>query len=166
VQFLAIIALSIAASVAYGIVHDQITVRVCLEYFSIAHPPLFHTTSPTLLALCWGVVATWWMGLFLGLGLATAARAGGRPKVNASALVRPIGILLTIMASAALLAGIAVGALASRGMLALWYPWSSMIPERAHVGFLADLAAHNASYLFGGIGGLVLIFRVWRRRLS
>jgi hypothetical protein len=31
---------------------------------------------------------------------------------------------------------------------------------------LPALAAHNASYFVGGIGGLVLIFRVWRRRLS
>jgi hypothetical protein len=40
------------------------------------HPPVFATQSPTLLAFRWGVIATWWVGLFPGLFLALAARAG------------------------------------------------------------------------------------------
>ena len=43
--------LSIVAAVAYGIVHDQITARLCVEYFTVAHPPLIHTSSPTVLGL-------------------------------------------------------------------------------------------------------------------
>jgi hypothetical protein len=46
--------LSIAAAILYGILHDQVTARVCLEYFTVFHPPVFDTTSPTLLALGWG----------------------------------------------------------------------------------------------------------------
>ncbi|MBV8223051.1 MAG: hypothetical protein JO293_06785, partial [Candidatus Eremiobacteraeota bacterium] len=68
--------LCIAAAVLYGELHDQITARVCVEYFTIGHPPLFPTDDPTLLGLGWGVVATWWVGLVLGAGLAVAARAG------------------------------------------------------------------------------------------
>ena len=62
-QFVGIVLFSIAAAVFYGIAHDQVTVRVCLEYFTIGHPPVFKTTSPALLALGWGVLATWWVGL-------------------------------------------------------------------------------------------------------
>jgi hypothetical protein len=28
-------------AVFYGIVHDQITVRICLEDFTVAHPAIF-----------------------------------------------------------------------------------------------------------------------------
>ncbi len=61
-----IVVFSIVAVVAYGIIHDQITVRLCLEYFTVAHPPLFPTRSPTLLAICWGTVATVWAGMAAG----------------------------------------------------------------------------------------------------
>jgi hypothetical protein len=164
-QFLAIVALSIAAAVVYGIAHDQVTVRICLEYFTIGHPPIFPTASPTLLALGWGVLATWWMGLILGLGLATASRVGVRRRIGARELVQPIGILMAVMALGALLSGGVAAVLASRGMLSLWEPLSSEIPPESQVGFLTDLAAHSASYLVGGVGGLVLISWAWRRRL-
>ena len=164
-QFLAIVGLSIAAAVVYGIVHDQITVRICLEYFTIGHPPIFSTSSPTLLALAWGVVATWWVGLILGLGLATASRVGVRRPIEARELVRPIGTLLAVMAVGALLSGGLVAVLAARGNLSLWEPLASLIPAESHNGFLTDLGAHSASYLIGGVGGLVLMFRVWHRRL-
>ena len=164
-QFLSIVALSIAAAVTYGIIHDQITVRICLEYFTIGHPPIFSTTSPTLLALGWGVVATWWVGLILGLGLASASRVGDRRPIDARELVKPICILLATMAAVALLCGSLVAALASQGRVSLWEPLSSLIPANAQNGFLTDLVAHSASYLVGGVGGLVLIYWVWRRRL-
>jgi len=164
-QFLAIVSLSIAAAVVYGIAHDQVTVRICLEYFTVGHPPIFPTASPTLLALGWGVVATWWMGLILGLGLATASRVGARRPIEVRELVRPIGTLLALMAVGALLSGGLASVLASRGSLSLWEPMSSLIPNESHAGFLTDLAAHSASYLVGGVGGLVLIHWAWRRRL-
>lgn len=50
-RFFAIVLLTVAAAVAYGVAHDQVTVRVSLEYFTVGHPPVFDTTSPTLLAL-------------------------------------------------------------------------------------------------------------------
>src|SRR5438105_3328307 len=35
-----ILLLSVATAVAYGIVQDQVTARVCVEYFTIGHPPV------------------------------------------------------------------------------------------------------------------------------
>ena len=28
------------AAIVYGIVHDQVTAHLCVEYFTIAHPPV------------------------------------------------------------------------------------------------------------------------------
>lgn len=72
-QAIRIILLCICSAIFYGIVHDQITARICVEYFTIGHPPVFNTDSPTLLGFGWGVIATWWVGLILGLPLSLAA---------------------------------------------------------------------------------------------
>lgn len=161
---LAIVALCIGSAVVYGIVHDQITARLCVEYFTIGHPPVFDTRSPTLLAVGWGIIATWWVGLLLGVPLAVAARAGSRPKRDARSLVRPILILLAVMAVCALISGTIGFLLARRGDVFLVEPLSDLIPLEKHAAFLADLWAHSASYLIGFVGGLVVIVSVWRSR--
>ena len=57
VEWLKIIGLGVVGAVAYGIAHDNVTARVCVEYFTIGHVPIFGTENPTLLALGWGVLA-------------------------------------------------------------------------------------------------------------
>lgn len=166
-QFLLIILLCIASAICYGILHDQITARVCVEYFTIGHPPVFKTDSPTLLAFGWGVIATWWVGLILGIPLAIAARAGNRPRRNAGSLIRPIAILLGVMAICAVLAGMMGFILARHRVVFLIEPLASAVPREKHVAFLADLWAHLASYIVGFVGGVVLIANTWRsRRIS
>lgn len=163
-QTLLIIILCVASAVAYGIVHDQITVRICVEYFTIGHPPVFATDSPTLLALGWGVIATWWVGLILGVPLAVAARVGGRPKRTARSLMKPVVRLLVIMACCALIAGLMGFVLARNGVVTLLEPLASRVPDEKHVRFIADLWTHLASYIVGFVGGIVLIVKTWRSR--
>lgn len=165
-QSLAIVALSVMAAITYGISHDQITARVCIEYFTIGHPPIFRVPveDPTLLAIAWGVIATWWMGLGLGIALALAAQAGSRPKRSAGSLVRPIAKLLLFMAiMAAAFGGLGYFA-ASQGWVTLVGPMAIRVPEAKHIPFIADLWAHLASYFFGAVGSLVVIVRTWRSR--
>src|SRR6201984_1184489 len=115
IEDLKIVLLYVAAAIAYGVAHDQITARGCLEYFTVFHPPVFATQSLTALAFGWGVIATWWGGLFLGLLLALAAREGSRPKQTPSEQPRPIAKLLALMACCALCAGLVGFVLVSRG---------------------------------------------------
>jgi hypothetical protein len=159
VAFLRIVALSIVSACVYGIAHDLVTAHVCVEYFTIGHEPVFGTQSPVLLALGWGVLATWWMGLLLGLPLAMSARLGGWPKIGARDLVRPIAVLLLVMGGLALAAGVIGWQVASAGGVRLLEPFASRVPADRHVAFLADLWAHSASYAAGALGGVVLC--VW-----
>ncbi len=152
------------AAVTYGIVHDQITARICVEYFTIGHPPVFHTDNPTLLGIGWGFIASWWMGVLLGFPLAVLARVGSRPKRSVMSLVRPIAYLLAVMACCAALSGLSGWVLAERGVVMLDEPMSGAVPRDRHVPFLADLFAHNASYLVGFVGGIVVMVLVWRSR--
>ena len=149
----------------YGIVHDQVSARICVEYFTIGHPPVFATVSPTLLGIGWGINATWWVGLILGIPLALAARAGRWPKRNAASLVRPVVILLLVCALGALLAGAIGHQLAASGKVWLTEPLASQVPITRHVPFLSDLWAHSASYLLGFLGGLVLAMIVFVGRV-
>ncbi len=163
-QSIAVVALCIVAAIVYGVLHDQVTARVCVEYFTVGHPPVFGTEDPTLLALGWGVIATWWMGLVLGIALALAARLGNRPKRNVSTLLRPVAILMGITALCALIAGLVGWILGTNGLIILLGPVSSQLPHEKHAAFIADLWAHLASYLVGAVGGIVVIIQVWRSR--
>jgi hypothetical protein len=163
-QFIAIILLSIAMAVIYGILHDQVTARVCVEYFTIGHPPVFGTEDPTLLGIGWGIIATWWVGLILGVPLAIAARVGRRPKRDVQSLVRPLAWLMGISALIALAAGMIGWTLASLGYVELVGYMAAAVPTDRHVAFLADGFGHTASYAAGALGGIVVIVQVWRSR--
>ena len=163
-EFTKIWLLCIVAAISYGIIHDQVTAHLCVEYFSIAHPTILPLMSPTLLALQWGVLATWWVGAALGLGLAACARLGQRLTFSALNLTRPIAGLLLCMATASLLAGVAGFTLAERHKIALAGWLATAIPVQKHSRFLADLWAHTAAYLAGGLGGIFLCARTYRNR--
>lgn len=163
-ESLKIILFCIGVAVAYGMVHDQITARICVEYFTVGHPPIFNTDSPTLLGIGWGIVATWWVGLLLGVPLAFVARVGDSPKRQVGDLVRPAAILIMISALAACIAGVAGWRLAESGVVSLPAPWSQRVRTEKHAAFIADLFAHNASYGGGFVGGIVVCILVWRSR--
>jgi hypothetical protein len=79
--FVKIVLYSTFSAVVYGILHDLVTAHVCVEYFTIAHPRVIESESPIILALVWGAIATWWVGLILGVLLGAAARWGSNPKL-------------------------------------------------------------------------------------
>ena len=159
---LGIVAFCVLAAVVYGILHDQVTARVCLEYFTVFHAPVFGTQSPTLLGIGWGIIATWWVGLFLGVMLAIAARLGKRPKVGLRELVKPVIRLMIVVGVLAIAFGVVGYFAAEQGWVSMARPWSQRIPEARHTRFLADLWAHNASYAFGFLGGVWLCVRTYR----
>lgn len=161
---LQIIILSVLGAILYGILHDQVTARICIEYFTIGHPRLIDSESPTVLGLFWGVVATWWVGLPLGIALAITAQWGDRPKLSAADLLRPLAKLLITMFGVATLAGI-VGFLTARaGVFHLVEPLASRVPTERHVAFLTCGWAHAGSYFAGVVGGIGVCVKTWRNR--
>jgi hypothetical protein len=159
-----IIVLSILAACSYGVVHDQITVRICLEYFTVAHPLLFHTTSPTLLALCWGVAATAAIGAALGVILALVSQSREAPPYPVSRLARSIFVLLAVMGVSAFAAGVVGYELSWRKVISIPVGLTEIIPAHQHHRFMAVWFAHGASYVVGLAGGALLCFKVWQAR--
>lgn len=159
-----IIGLTVLAACLYGIIHDQFTAHICVEYFTIGHPRIINSESPTMLAFAWGVVATWWVGLPLGLLLAAAARIGNRPRLTAQQLVKPIMVLLGVMGVLATFTGIVGWRLASNGQVALMGFIADLVPPDRQAVFLGVWWAHITSYWSGFFGGLVLIIWTYHRR--
>lgn len=166
-RFLAvrIVLFATLAAIVYGVIHDQVTAHLCVEYFIIAHPPVFPTESPFLLALGWGIIATWWVGLVLGVGLAAAARIGAAPRLGLAELRRPILAVMAASALSACLAGTAGAILVAAGAAPVPGAWGAVIPPDKHVAFSAVAWAHAASYAAGALGGLIVIVRTVRRRV-
>ena len=163
-QSLKVIFLCVAAAIGYGICHDQVTARVCVEYFTVGHRRIFPTESPTLLALGFGIVATWWVGAILGVAAASACRAGSWPKLEVGHLIRPLACLLTVMAAASILALVTGYWLGQSGGFVLPEPLGSRVAEDRHHLFFADSLAHLAAYGVGVIGGTMICAGVLLRR--
>ena len=89
-----IVLLSIVFACLFGIVHDLISTQVCLEYFTVYHPKIIESKDPIVLALTWGIVATWWVGLVLGFGLAFAATIGEGQVFLPTHLIGPLAKML------------------------------------------------------------------------
>jgi hypothetical protein len=159
-----VILVSVFAAIAYGIIHDQITAHICVEYFSAAHPPLFHTDSPTILAFCWGVSATAALGAVFGTILAEVSQSEGLPRYPLVQLCRSIIMLLAAMAFAAFLAGVLGFELSRHSIIRLPGAFAELLPPSRHDRFMAVWFAHCASYLTGLAGGALLILRIWRQR--
>jgi len=164
-QFLRIVLLCILASCIYGVIHDQITARICVEYFTIGHPKIIESESPTLLAFAWGIRATAWMGGILGILIALAARAGNKSQLTDRNLIRPIAILLGAMAVSAIAFGVIGRMLATNKSVWLVSPLAEEIPPEKHINFLTDLWAHSASYGAATLGGIILIAYIIIRRI-
>lgn len=159
-----IILLATGAAIGYGIVMDQITIRVCPEYFTVAHPHILNTGSITALALAWGVVATWWAGAIAGIMFALAARAGSPAKLTWRHFVRPVLVLLAVMGACAIASAFAGHWLASTDQIPAVQAWGSMLPVEKHAAFMADLFAHTMSYFVGAVGALIIaLAAAWRR---
>jgi hypothetical protein len=168
VEALKIVGLTVAAAVLYGILHDQVTARVCVEYFTRGHPPIFGgLESPTLLGLAWGVIATWWAGACVGVPLAIASRVGPWPQLAARDLVKPLLMLFLVMGICAGTAG-AVGWHRAERDIELRRSVAEVAPPNHQVAFVAAWFAHSASYFVGFAGGAVLwcivLIQRWTRR--
>ncbi|HZN62417.1 MAG TPA: hypothetical protein VFC90_08445, partial [Planctomycetota bacterium] len=141
-EALKIVLMSVVATMAYRVVQDQVTIRVCVEYVAMGHSPVFATDSPALMAYGRWMIATWWYGLLLGIPLAAAARFGSKPKTRAATLRDPMSFILVRVACYAVLGGLAGYFAAKQGWIRAIEPMTQgIVPER-EATYIAVLWAH------------------------
>jgi hypothetical protein len=163
-EIVKIVAVAVFAAIAYGITHDQATAHLCVEYFTIAHPPVFATLSPFWLAVGWGIIATWWLGLALGVLLALAARFGARTKFGLAELLPSIVLLAAVTAASAASIGLAGYTIAGQGVIALPPELTGALAADHQAACMAAWMAHGTSYAVALLGGLFIVGLAWYRR--
>jgi hypothetical protein len=161
-----IVALFTATAVVYGVVHDQVTARVCIEYFTLAHPRIVPSDAPAVVGLAWGLLASAPAGAFAGGLVALAARDGPRPPLDWRHFLRAVMCIAAAMAAIALLAGLAGHRLAARGVIRMIDDYAHLVPVERHPRFMAVVHAHLASFGVGLVGTLWVALRAQRLRAS
>jgi hypothetical protein len=162
--FLRVVVLCFAGQAAYGTLQDQISVRVCKEYFTVAHPRLGTLDDPTLLGIAWGILAGGSGGIALGLALGIAATSGRRPPLTVRELTVPLLLALTAQATVTAICGISAYLTGGLAVITLTEPLTEAIPPPLHQRFFAVACAHFGTYTSAVLGGVVLcVWAVWRR---
>ncbi|CAN5764779.1 hypothetical protein BH09VER1_BH09VER1_51070 [soil metagenome] len=141
----------------YGIVHDQLTYTIAPEYYTKFKFPMFHLADSPLpdrvRAMVVGFLATWWMGVLIGLtvGLAGFMQRDWRRMLVVT--LQAYGVVVLVTAGVGLL-GLGYGyyqtGTIDRGAYGYWFIPRDVVDLRSYlcVGYM-----HNASYL----GGLIAI---------
>jgi hypothetical protein len=152
----------IGGAIIFGIAYDLATAHYYTPYFTHFHPKLIESQSPLAMALLWGVIATWWVGLFAGIVLSIASQVGSKPPLSSSLVLRRVGITLLIvymLSMALLLAQMVIlrGETGSR---------ISASEFNFHPRFPAVLLVHQFSYLAGFLGIVYQAVSIVRARGS
>ena len=157
-QSLGIITICVLAAVVFGIAHDLITAHYCVEYFTVHHPHVVDSKSPLVMALVWGVLATWWMGAAAGVILWIANTAGPLPNLRwrdlRLAVMRALGAIWLTSMSLLVTCAYLVPQFWPRQK----YHYITIEP----IG--ATQAVHITSYFLSGTATIALAIWVIRRR--
>lgn len=164
-QIILIMLLCTFVVLTYGIVHNQFTTRINLEYFTIGHHKIINSIAPTNLGVAWGIYSNWWIGLSLGAILSLAARVGHWKKRDVRSLVKPLCFVSLFSALTAGIAGFLGYKLTGSGVLGLSAPLYDAVPVAKHASYIAALWMHTASYFAGIAGSLILVLLVFTRRI-
>lgn len=154
--FAATILISIIVASLYGVLHDQITYTLCPEYFTKFkyrqfgfEPAWFGGHRQTVTVI--GYLATWWMGLIIGIVLAATGLFFRDHVTMRRAITRAIGIVF-IAAVLFAFAGFLWGKYHLLKTGVDWWMPDDLVNKN---DFIIVGSIHNFSYL-GGIAGMLL----------
>lgn len=168
--FLLIIAIAPLIGGLYGIMHDELTYTISPEYYTkfkfyqfglmdLGNEAIF--PNPRIEVSAVGFMATWWMGLPIGIILGLVGLAHKNNKQMFRATIGAI-IVTVIVVFATGLIGLAYGKLYLADAGVNWWLPDNLIDTK---NFIAVGSMHNFSYL-GGLTGLIAgtIYSVKQKR--
>lgn len=164
--FFLLVALAALAAAIFGALHNQLSYSVGPDYFLGIKFPQFgipEGTSPRFGAAQVGILASWWMGVLVGLpaflfGLFTVPNA----RSYLAAGIGGIGLVL-VLATFAALAGLVGGIMAEATGILDGYLTPPDGIDRGD--FLRAGFMHDASYLGGALGALLAFWPMRRARV-
>jgi hypothetical protein len=159
--FAAFVFLSVLAAGLFGIVHDQISYTVSHEYFTkfkFIQFRLLDADVPERVRAGWvGFLASWWMGIPLGLFAGAAGFVQRTPSQMRRALLWSLPLLIAFTLSVAI-AGLVYGVFQTQSIdFANYRGWYLPVGLEQPRRFLCAGYMHNSAYL----GGVLAIPVAW-----
>jgi hypothetical protein len=155
-RFLTIVLGSIGLACALGLCLDAVTANVAVEYFSVHHPRILDTEQPWLLAIIWGVGASWWFGAISGIILATINHH--RPVPLSPQRILKWGaiacIVLWLIMMAILISVLAIASTIPEEIRRPTFEYDRRI--------MAVAIAHQYEYLLAAIALVIIAVKTWR----
>lgn len=156
--------LGIAVLVGYAVGQDQVSARLCPEYFTVFHNPIPGVTDPTLLGMAWGFLGAWWGGAILGYTAGIAATSGSHPPMPIRDLIRPLMVLVAGVGFVSALTGAVTYRHAEFFAIRLDPRFEAQVPaDRARMLFVVA-NYHLAGYIAAGVGSVGLCVWIARQR--
>lgn len=156
--------LGAAAMSAFGVLMDQVSARLCPEYFTVLHNPIPGLTDPTLVGVVWGVLGAAGGGIALGYAAGLAATVGPRPALTARELIRPTLMTAGGVAGVVAVTGACVWRTATGLGVQLDPFFGPAIPPERHVAALTVGSYHLAAYVAAVLGSVLLCVWIGRER--
>ena len=148
----------VSLSCLLGLAVDVVTANVAVEYFTVHHPHVVDSHSPWIMAVVWGIGASWWFGLIAGGLLWWMNMRRPRPLSDKRILRMIVASLIAIwFVMMAIVAGV--------------YGIAGRIPEKERKAtfesdrrLMAVALSHSTEYVLGGIVTIVLMVQIARAK--
>lgn len=157
---LLIIVIALLIGGLYGIIHDQLTYSISNEYYTkfkfiqfgfIDHGDEAILPNPRLYASAVGFLATWWMGIPIGIILGLVGLIHKNYKLMFKITMKAF-VITVIVAFFTGLIGLAYGKIYLANTGVNWWLPDNLIDTK---NFISVSSMHNFSYL-GGLTGLIV----------
>jgi len=157
-RFVTIVVGSVGLACVLGICLDLVTANVAVEYFSVHHPRIVETESPWVLAIVWGIGASWWFGAISGVIVATVNHRCQEP-------LEPTPILKWVAVACFAIWLIMIAILLTVFAIASMVPEESRRPTFDYDRRLIAVAmAHQCEYILGTLALLIIALKTWRSK--
>jgi len=151
----------------YGVLNDQLTYTISPEYYTkfkfhqFGLTGLVNDTHPRIGVALVGFLATWWVGLPMGLSLGLAGLIHTNSKQMLHVSLRAIAVTVLVTFATGLI-GLVYGKLYLAVAGVNWWLPDNLIDTG---NFIAVGSMHNFSYLGGLIGVIAgTAYSVWQKR--
>jgi len=157
-RFMTIVLGAVGLACLLGICLDLVTANVAVEYFSVFHPRVVASEQPWLLAIIWGIGASWWFGAIAGVIVGAINHQRQMP-------LGPFRILRWVAIACVVLWLLMIGILVAVLTLANTIPQEMRRPTFDYDRRLMAVAmAHQFEYLLGTIALFVIAIMTWRAK--
>lgn len=138
----------------YAAVQDQVSARLCPEYFTHFHNPIPGLTDPTLTGIAYGFLGAWWGGALFGYFAGITATVGKRPPLTVRELLLPMGLAVLAVAGVTAVTGGAVALYADGLMVEVNQYAAGPVPAERRRWLLVVSSYHLAAYVSAVVASL------------